>query len=134
MKNASKIYVNYIIKKSLVFYLFIFVGIAVFLGLTMSTKVNVINTYNCKFQNGYIVINSSKTLNVKNAFVYKNKDEKIYNVAIDKVVLKNSNLYLKVFSKYSHVFKNIPKKFYADIIIDKQSLLKKIFIKVGRNE
>jgi hypothetical protein len=131
MKLFSRLYVKYLIKTPLLFYLFFSIGAILFVYMTISVRIDVMKTYDASYKDGVITIAANENIITEKIFVYSNRNEKIYGVHIDKVVNEEDRMYIYV-AQGDDAFEKLLDDIKVDMVIGKQSLLERIFVKAGK--
>lgn len=135
MEKKSKIikwYMKYIVKRKIVFYSYLLCFV-IFLGFaTNYIKIDVRKEYHAIVKENRICINEEKIFPIidNEIFIYKNKTQKIWKTKIISQKKHENKTYLRLNNKIT----NISGKVTIEYVIDRQSLLKIIFKKGGRNE
>jgi hypothetical protein len=116
---------------------FVLLGVGIFLFLTMTTKIDIINTYSAKIitMENEITL-SSKAANIEAglAYIYINKNEAVYSVSIINAENIRGTYTLHFNSKDQNTIKALQnEKIFIDIPQGKETLLYRIFAKGGKN-
>lgn len=138
MKTEVKIsgfYMKYTIKKPILFLCVAFIGVALFLYMTLKIQVPVNETFKGKAvfaRNNEVTITLNKKLSsnkVRKIYMYVNKNVKIYvvndfKIKDCKIYIVNTRPFFSVIKKHSNITLDIEQK--------NISLFKKIFVKGGK--
>lgn len=128
----KQIYVKFMIKKPMVFYLFLLFSIAVFCAMASSFYLDIYVKYDGIIDDNKIVLDTKDTLNAKVAYIEMSNNDRvkttIYNVEIDKTGLI---LYIPQNDSLTDVNGEMHK---VDVVIGKRTLLEAVFQKLGGGE
>jgi hypothetical protein len=139
MKKKSKIsafYMKYTIKKPIIFLCFVFIGVALFLNLTLKIQVPINKTFNGKAvvdqNNGVTILLNKKPLNknINTIYLYIDKNIKIYEVKNLKI--EDSKIYIVDTKSFISVIKEHP-NVSLDIEQKNITLFEKIFVNGGKS-
>ena len=130
MKRMEHLYVRFIVKFPVVFYMFLFFFFGVFIFTTYSVKLDSFQSYQATLEGNKIFIrDAAGVIPVKKyIYIYKDRSMRVYKAnyssltledGIVKLTLDNSNL-------------DISGQIMIDLIVDEQTLLERIFIRVGK--
>ncbi|MDD4297167.1 MAG: hypothetical protein PHC69_09445 [Ruminiclostridium sp.] len=132
MKHFQRLYVKSLIKNPALFYVFLGVFVAVFLSSSLSLKLDIVRSYPSEASGCLITIftDDNVKINDTRVYLYKNRNERIYKTEIDSYENSEGKTILKL---VKNVDSDISGDVTVDIIIGQQSLLKRIFVKAGKN-
>lgn len=146
MNKFRNRYVKYLIKKQGLFYGFLAVGIALFFILSMQVKLSITKTYECEIVGSHIRVEDDINLMGKKVYLYQDRDNKIFPCLVvdsyqedgSTYFIMNENLIYDVENTEALPLEDtvLLEKYmvtYVDVPIGKESLLKRIFYKAGRN-
>lgn len=132
MKSFSKIYVKYIIKKPIIFYIFLLLGICLFLMLTLTLKLETIEKYDAYYQDGIIKVEIDDINSVNKIYAYNNKNEKIYTITVKEIAYEVGNSCLHIYEEDIELIQELGSNFKIEISTGYESLFKRIFVKAGK--
>lgn len=127
MMNWSNLYVKYLIKNPLIFYLFLLIGAALFLFMTISLKLDVTQTTECKISGNTITISGEIKPVSEVIYLYTDRNDKIHKLTIESVLSQNGQTVI--------VFTNIAglsREMKMDFVIAQQTLFERIFLEAGK--
>ena len=121
------------VKSSILFYVFLFCFITFFLYLTSSLKLDVRKTFNGVIDDGVLIIQSTKKISkIDDAiYIYKNKNHKVIKATIIDESFQNGCMHYCI---NMNELEETTGGISVDIIVGKQTLLEKIFIKAGASD
>ena len=128
MKNFAALYHKYIIKNPVLFYSFLIVFIGLFLYMSLTLKLDVVQTMHTNISDdNYISLDNKYSIISDTVFLYNDRNEKIHKLKIEHIEIRDNK---------TLIFLNNSNDLYGEINIEiitgKQTLLEKIFIKAGR--
>ncbi|CAH1209526.1 hypothetical protein PAECIP111893_03046 [Paenibacillus plantiphilus] len=130
-KKTANLYVRFTAQNPLPFIGFVALAVLSLFVLTMSTKLNVINTYDGVMNNQTIVISDHEIANMPSkVYVYTNRNEKVYPMQMTSEVqydAGNTILYVEGSGSESdlgHVKVDVP--------IGETTLFERVFLKGGK--
>ncbi len=132
MKSFSKLYVKYIIKKPIIFYIFLCLGVCLFLVLTLTLKLEIIEKYDAYYEDGIIKVKTDDINNVSKIYAYNNKNEKIHIINVKKYDYEYGNSYLHIYEEDINLIQELGSNFKIEISIGYESLFKRVFVKAGK--
>lgn len=120
---------KYVIKSPFLFYAFWIGGIILFLAMTLNTKIAVTKTFEVQVINDTVVLDRIQGEVGEIVYLYTDRNERVYKVAVHEK--KDSE------GKTVLVLKNgqpdVPEgRMKADIVVGEDSLLRRVFLKAGR--
>jgi len=135
LQTFSRLYVKYIIKSKVLFYIFLAVGIIGFLIMTFSLKLDIVTKYEAYFDNNKIVINENLD-NIDSLYIYKSLNEKVYFFDVNEIDYVEQYTILYVNNENENIKNNLLGVVKLEIVTGKQSLFELIYIRAGkkRNE
>lgn len=132
MSKFQQLYVKYLIKNPVLFYGFMALFLAVFLGLSLFIKLDVVKSYSASINGNIVSVEGANTeLILENkVYYYTNRNEKIYKSEAIDVSYSGGNLSIVITgNEQGEVSGGIS----VDVIVGKQTLLERIFLKAGKN-
>ncbi|MDR0641975.1 MAG: hypothetical protein LBG07_05900 [Treponema sp.] len=133
MKAFSGFYVNYIIKNPFIFYAFLFIGAFTFIVLTLTIKINIIETYSAAVEGKTIKLENSSIsdFTFEEAYVYSDRNKEVAHVSISKIDFSNNQTYIYLSESDSIKLLGFD-KVNIDIVVGQRTLLETIFVRAGR--
>lgn len=118
-------------KSPLLFLLLILLSVLFLFGVTLTTKVDVIKTYNVKIENDKICIQNASDFMPDEVYVYENRNEAVYKIKIEPEMLSRENNSLEI---SVNQLSFIPQSdyVYIDIPVQKITLFRRVFIQGGK--
>jgi len=132
-KKYANLYVKVTAKSPLLFLILILISIAFLFGVTLTTKVDVIETYKVKVENNKIRIQNISDFTLNEVYVYENRNEAVYKVIIEPEMVREDNNSLEI-SVNELGFTPQSGSVYIDIPIRKITLFRRVFLQGGKNE
>lgn len=134
----KRIYLNYVIKKPYLFFLFVFIGIGTILFLLMTTNVPVISIHTAKIeksQDQYLLSCDEAVFEAKidTIFLYKDKNETIYKISDYTVLNENQILIQHIDDTLITSIDDNLNVINIEIPLRNTTLFEEIFIQGGRN-
>ncbi len=130
-KKYANLFVKMTAKSPLLFLLLILLSVLFLFGVTLTTKVDVIKTYNVKIENDKICIQNASDFMPDEVYVYENRNEAVYKIKIEPEMLSRENNSLEI---SVNQLSFIPQSdyVYIDIPIQKITLFRRVFIQGGK--
>ena len=119
----SKLYVRYLIKRSVAFYLFLLLGMISFLYLTLSLEVDMTQHVTVNIEENVITLHRNHDLQSEIIYLYQDRNEQVYRIKIEEIVAENDDLHLIVLNPDA-----LSGIFSAEIVVGRQTLLERILI------
>ena len=132
-KKYANLYVKMTAKSPLLFLLLILISIIFLFGVTLTTKVDVIETYKVKVENNMICIQNVSNITLNEVYVYENRNEAVYKVKIQPEMLNQENNSLEI-SVNQLGFIPQSDSVNIDIPIREITLFRRVFLQGGKNE
>lgn len=118
-------------KSPLLFLLLIFISIIFLFGVTLTTKVDVIETYNAKVENNKICVQNVTDLPENEVYIYENRNEAVYKVITEPEMFSQENNSLEIpLNKLGFIPQSDSVK--IDISIQKITLFRRVFLQGGK--
>lgn len=132
-KKYANLYVKMTAKNPFLFLILILISIIFLFGVTLTTKVDVIETYKVKVENNKICIQDVNNVTWNEVYVYENRNEAVYKVKIEPEMVKPENNSLEIFVNQLGF---IPQSdsVNIDIPIREITLFRRVFLQGGKNE
>lgn len=132
-KKYANLYVKLTAKSPFLFLILILISIVFLFGVTLTTKVDVIETCNVKVENNKICIQNVTDIMLDEVYVYENRNEAVYKVKIEPEMVRQENNSLEI-SVNELGF--IPQSDFVnvDIPIQQITLFRRVFLQGGKNE
>lgn len=111
----------------------ILISIIFLLGVTLTTKVDVIKTYKVKIQNNKICIQNVNNITWNEVYVYENRNEAVYKVKIEPEMVRQENNSLEI-SVNQLGFIPQSDSVNIDVPIQEITLFRRFFLQGGKNE
>lgn len=130
-KKYANLFVKMTAKNPLLFLLLILLSVLFLFGVTLTTKVDVIKTYNVKIENDKICIQNASDFMLDEVYVYENRNEAVYKIKIEPEMVSRENNSLEI---SVNQLSFIPQSdyVYIDIPIQKITLFRRVFIQGGK--
>lgn len=130
-KKYANLFVKMTAKSPLLFLLLILLSVLFLFGVTLTTKVDVIKTYNVKIENDKICIQNASDIMPDEVYVYENRNEAVYKIKIEPEMVSRENNSLEI---SVNQLSFIPQSdyVYIDIPIQKITLFRRVFIQGGK--
>ncbi len=130
-KKYANLFVKMTAKSPLLFLLLILLSVLFLFGVTLTTKVDVIKTYNVKIENDKICIQNASDFMPDEVYVYENRNEAVYKIKIEPEMLSRENNSLEI---SVNQLSFIPQSdyVYIDIPVQKITLFRRVFIQGGK--
>jgi len=130
MKNFQRLYVKYLIKNPALFYGFIALFLAVFIGMSLTIKLDVVKSYPAKLTGNMIIVEKSDVTSTSYdcIYYYTNRNEKIYKAKVAGSFFDGGSLIINLIKNEETVG-----DITIDLIVGKQTLLERIFVKAGKS-
>ena len=132
-KKYANLFVKMTAKSPLLFLVLILISTIFLLGVTLTTKVDVIETYKAKVENNKICIQDVNDITLNEVYVYENRNEAVYKVIIEPEMVSQENNSL-VISVNELGFILQSDSVNIDIPIRKITLFRRVFLQGGKNE
>ncbi len=131
-KKYANLYVKMTAKSPLLFLFLILISTIFLFGVTLTTKVDVIETYKAKVENNKICIQDVYDITLTEVYVYENRNEAVYKVIIEPEMVSQGNNSLEI-SVNELGF--IPQSDFVniDIPIRKITLFRRVFLQGGKS-
>jgi len=132
-KKYANLYVKATAKSPLLFLILILISIVFLFGVTLTTKVDVIETYNVKVENNKICIQDVNGFTLHEVYVYENRNEAVYKVIIEPEMVREEDNSLEI-SVNELGFTPQSGSVNIDIPVRKITLFRRVFLQGGKNE
>ena len=132
-KKYANLYVKMTAKSPILFLLLILISIIFLFGVTLTTKVDVIETFKVKVENNKICIQNVSNITLNEIYVYENRNEAVYKVKIEPEMVRQENNSLEI-SVNQLGFIPQSDSVNIDIPIREITLFRRVFIQGGKNE
>ena len=132
-KKYANLYVKWTAKNPLLFLILILVSIIFLFGVTLTTEVDVIETYKVKIENNKICIQGINDISLNEVYVYENRNEAVYKVIIAPEMVRQERDSLEI-SVDELGFIPQSDSVSIDIPIGKITLFRRVFILGGKSE
>lgn len=130
-KKRANLFVKLTAKSPLLFLLLIFISIIFLFGVTLTTKVDVIETYNAKVENNKICVQNVTDLPENEVYIYENRNEAVYKVITEPEMFSQENNSLEIpLNKLGFIPQSDSVK--VDISIQKITLFRRVFLQGGK--
>ena len=130
-KKRANFFVKLTAKSPLLFLLLIFISIVFLFGVTLTTKVDVIETYNAKVENNKICVQNVTDLPENEVYIYENRNEAVYKVITEPEMFSQENNSLEIpLNKLGFIPQSDSVK--IDISIQKITLFRRVFLQSGK--
>lgn len=130
-KKRANLFVKLTAKSPLLFLLLIFISIVFLFGVTLTTKVDVIETYNAKVENNKICVQNVTDLPENEVYIYENRNEAVYKVITEPEMFSQENNSLEIpLNKLGFIPQSDSVK--IDISIQKITLFRRVFLQGGK--
>ena len=132
-KKYANLYVKMTAKSPLLFLALILISTIFLFGVTLTTKVDVIETYKAKVENDQICIQDVNDITLNEVYVYENRNEAVYKVIIEPEMFRQESNSLEI-SVNELGFIPQSDSVNIDIPIRKITLFRRVFLQGGKNE
>ena len=132
-KKYANLYVKMTAKSPLLFLALILISTIFLFGVTLTTRVDVIETYKVKVENIKICIQDVNDIISTEVYVYENRNEAVYKVIIEPEMVSQENNSLEI-SVNELGFIPQSDSVNIDIPIRKITLFRRVFLQGGKNE
>ena len=132
VKKFQQLYVKYLIKNPALFYGFIALFLAVFFGLSLTIKLDVVKTYPASINGSIVSVEGANAESIlgNKVYYYTNRNERIYKSEATNVI--DDGGYLSIAIKGNEQGE-VSGAISVDLVVGKQTLLERIFVKAGKN-
>ncbi len=132
-KKYANLYVKMTAKSPLLFLILILISTIFLIGVTLTTKVDVIETYKAKVENNQICIQDVNDITMNEVYVYENRNEAVYKVIIEPEMFSQESNSLEIsVNKLGFILQS--DSVNIDIPIRKITLFRRVFLQGGKNE
>lgn len=126
--TLSKVYVKYMIKTPLVFYVFLLVSVAVYLFMAMSVKLDIIDEYEGIICDDYIVITAKSPIETELVYIVIGDGERI-KLDINKSEFNLNDV--KLYFNEDLILTSLrEKKLKVEVVVGKRNLLDAMYKKM----
>ena len=132
-KKYANLYVKMTAKSPLLFLILILISTIFLFVVTLTTKVDVIETYKAKVENNQICIQDVNDITMNEVYVYENRNEAVYKVIIEPEMFSQESNSLEI-SVNKLGFIPQSDSVNIDIPIRKITLFRRVFLQGGKNE
>lgn len=136
MENSKfkMLYVKYAIKTPLIFYLFIFGGVCLFIYLTLTVRLDVLKSFPAKCEsNSVIVYSDISEIECQKLYLYRNRNAKVVVVRVENMTIVDDGVTIfTVLAQDIPLLSEVSGDITAEVATYSESLLKRIFVKAGR--
>ena len=132
-KKYANLYVKMTAKSPFLFLILILISTIFLLGVTLTTKVDVIETYEAKVENNQICIQNRNDITLDEIYVYENRNEAVYKVIIEPEMIRQESNSLEI-PVNELGFIPLSDSVNIDIPIRKITLFRRVFLQGGKNE
>lgn len=132
-KKYANLYVKMTAKSPLLFLILILISIIFLFYVTLTTKVDVIETYKVQVENDIICIQNINDITFNEVYIYENRNEAVYKVIIEPEMIRQENNSLEI-SVNELGFTLESDSVNVDIPIRKVTLFRRVFLQGGKNE
>jgi hypothetical protein len=132
MKKFQQLYVKYLIKNPALFYGFIGLFLIIFLVLSLSIKLDVVKSYPASIAGNVISVESAnaEAISGNKVYYYTNRNEKIYKSEANDISADDGEIKIVITGNEQG---EISGEINIDLVVGKQALLERIFVKAGKN-
>ena len=131
LQTFSRLYVKYIIKSKVLFYVFLVAGIIGFLVMTVSLKLDIVTKYEAYFDNNKIVINENLD-NIDSLYIYKSLNEKVYSFTVSELNHVEQYTVIYINNENENIKNNLLGVVKLEIVTGQQSLFELIYMRAGK--
>ena len=126
--NYQRYYVKYMIKKPILFYSFLFLGVVGFIFGSMNIQMDIRKSYPAEYVEGQLIIFTEEVFEPQEVFLYTDKND-----SVERYIVKEGR---KEDGKLVLILEEPPQQkeeaFIAEFTVGTESLLYRIFVKAGR--
>jgi hypothetical protein len=132
MRKLEALYVKYLIKTPALFYAFLFVFIGVFLMMSASLKLDVVETYDAVIEGDVITIHSDQVTAPIDGrvYFYTDRNERVYQSVVERFEASDG---AAVISLDGGGAADLSGGVTVGLIVGEQSLLARIFVRAGKS-
>jgi hypothetical protein len=129
--NFERWYIKYLVKSPILYYSFLILFVGIFLFSSISLQLDIRKSFPASIDGNKItVITASEITSLDDKiYIYRNRNEKILSESVTKTEFINGVMNFYISEKQADISGEVT----IEVTIDKQSLLKKIFAKAGKN-
>lgn len=128
-RRFSRTYVKYIIKTPLVFYLFLAAGVMLFLYMTLSLKLDVMQTYDAAISGNTVTVSCEPHMVSDTVYLYSDKNEEIFKVKAEDIRTADGCI---VFTVSSLALSELRGDVCVELVVGRQTLFTRIFVNAGK--
>ncbi len=132
-KQSANLYVKMTAKNPFLFLSLILISVLILLGVTLTTKVDVIETYDAKFENNTIHIENVDYDSLHEIYVYENRNEAVYKIQVEQEMIKKDSNFIEILVKDLD-FEPQAEYVKVDIPVREITLFRRVFLQGGKNE
>ena len=132
-KKTANLFVKLTAKSPLLFLGLILLSVVIILYITLTTEVDVIQTYDAKVQGNTLMISQVNRQNLSKLYVYENREKAVYCLEPEEEEIEWSTTGVKVYPG-EDFFDWETDSVKVDIPVRKISLFRRVFLQGGKNE
>lgn len=132
-KKTANLFVKMTAKSPLLFLGLILLSVVIILYITLTTEVDVIQTYEAKVEGNTLMISQVNRQNLSKLYVYENREKAVYCLEPEEEEIEWSTTGVKVFPG-EDFFDGETDFVKVDIPVRKISLFRRVFLQGGKNE
>lgn len=134
--SFSRFYLKYIIKNSSFFYIFVFIGVSLFIYMSYSLRLNSLKSFPAIYENGRVTIEADLTEAIKQGveklYIYTDRNDMVFTVKIEGTSVNCGVTKFFIENKDIPDSLSLSKSLTAEVVTGSESLLKRIFVKAGK--
>lgn len=132
-KRTANLYVKMTAKSPVLFLVLIFLSVIIILYITLSTEVDVIQTYDVRLEDNKITVPETMHYKPEKIYIYENRNNAIYSIPVESKDIAYDDTSIIILIK-QNPFENELTDVKVDIPIKKVTLFKRVFLQGGKNE
>ena len=126
-KRKSNLYVKYFIKSPMLFYVFLLVGVMLFLYLSLSLQLDVVEHATANISGDTVIVAGEWELTSNAIHLYTDRNDIVHRLNVTNVTFSGGNTLFSVDNP-----NNLYGEFEVDIAVGTQTLFHRIFVRAGR--
>lgn len=131
-KGFINAYVKYTVKKPIIFFAVVFIGVLSIILLALSTKTSMLFSCDGVVNDYSIIINGNIDSYTSYIYVYSDRSDKIYSVEILETIHKNKQTVFFLKDENDYISKTNQQKINVDIPIRAITIFERVFLKGGK--
>lgn len=132
-KRTANLYVKMTAKSPVLFLALIFLSIVIILYITLSTKVDVIQTYDVRLEDNKIIVPETIHYKPDKVYIYENRNKVVYSIKVNPkdITYDDTSIIIPIKQNpFEHELTDVK----VDIAFKKVTLFERVFLHGGKNE